>query len=67
MKMHSGRDERYVSQYFESQYPLVRGLGPAGQTANPLVRHRFWRWADPGCAFGTSGQPDNKGLPTNEG
>jgi prepilin-type N-terminal cleavage/methylation domain-containing protein/prepilin-type processing-associated H-X9-DG protein len=60
----AGRDERFVSQYFEGQYPVVRGQGPAG---GPNVRHRFWRWADPGSAFGTSGQPNNKGIPTNEG
>jgi len=63
----AGRDERFVSQFFEALYPVVRGQGPAGEAANPLVRHRFWRWADPGCAFGTSGQPNNKGIPTNEG
>jgi prepilin-type N-terminal cleavage/methylation domain-containing protein/prepilin-type processing-associated H-X9-DG protein len=60
----AGRDERFVSQYLEGLYPVVRGQGPAG---GPTARHRFWRWADPGCAFGTSGQPNNKGLPTNEG
>ena len=60
----AGRDERFVSQFFEGMYPVVRGLGPAG---GPLARHRFWRWADPGSAFGTSGQPNNKGVPTNEG
>jgi prepilin-type N-terminal cleavage/methylation domain-containing protein/prepilin-type processing-associated H-X9-DG protein len=59
-----GRDERFVSQYFEGMYPVVRGQGPAG---GPNARHRFWRWADPGSAFGTSGQPNNKGMPTNEG
>jgi prepilin-type N-terminal cleavage/methylation domain-containing protein/prepilin-type processing-associated H-X9-DG protein len=59
-----GRDERFVSQFFEGQYPVVRGQGPAG---GPTARHRYWRWADPGCAFGTSGQPNNKGFPTNEG
>jgi prepilin-type N-terminal cleavage/methylation domain-containing protein/prepilin-type processing-associated H-X9-DG protein len=60
----AGRDERFVSQFFEGLYPVVRGLGPAG---GPTARHRFWRWADPGSAFGTSGQPNNKGVPTNEG
>ncbi len=60
----AGRDERFVSQYLEGQYPVVRGAGPSGG-AN--ARHRYWRWADPGNAFGTSGQPNNKGLPTNEG
>jgi prepilin-type N-terminal cleavage/methylation domain-containing protein/prepilin-type processing-associated H-X9-DG protein len=59
-----GRDERFVSQFFEGLYPVVRGLGPAG---GPNARHRFWRWADPGSAFGTSGQPNNKGVPTSEG
>ena len=61
----AGRDERFVSQFFENLYPIVRGQGPAGVLNN--ARHRFWRWADPGSAFGTSGQPNNKGLPTNEG
>jgi prepilin-type N-terminal cleavage/methylation domain-containing protein/prepilin-type processing-associated H-X9-DG protein len=60
----AGRDERFVSQFFEGQYPVVRGAGPAG---GPNARHRYWRWADPGNAFGTSGRPNNKGLPTNEG
>jgi prepilin-type processing-associated H-X9-DG protein len=60
----AGRDERFVSQFFEGLYPVVRGQGPAG---GPTARHRFWRWADPGSAFGTSGQPNNKGIPTNEG
>jgi prepilin-type N-terminal cleavage/methylation domain-containing protein/prepilin-type processing-associated H-X9-DG protein len=60
----AGRDERFVSQFFEGQYPVVRGQGPAG---GPTARHRYWRWADPGNAFGTSGQPNNKGIPTNEG
>jgi prepilin-type N-terminal cleavage/methylation domain-containing protein/prepilin-type processing-associated H-X9-DG protein len=60
----AGRDERFVSQFFEGMYPIVRGQGPAG---GPTARHRYWRWADPGSAFGTSGQPNNKGMPTNEG
>jgi prepilin-type N-terminal cleavage/methylation domain-containing protein/prepilin-type processing-associated H-X9-DG protein len=56
-----GRDERYVSQYFEQYFlngvAYVRGNGPAG---GPSAPHRFWRWADPGISFGTSGQPNNK-------
>ena len=65
----AGRDERFVSQYTDGVaatvsygYPYTsRGAGvPPGQ-------HRFWRWADPGNAFGTSGQPNNPGKPTNEG
>jgi prepilin-type N-terminal cleavage/methylation domain-containing protein/prepilin-type processing-associated H-X9-DG protein len=61
----AGRDERYVSQFLESLYPVVRGQGAAGYANG--ARHRFWRWADPGSAFGTSGQPNNLGQPTNEG
>jgi prepilin-type N-terminal cleavage/methylation domain-containing protein/prepilin-type processing-associated H-X9-DG protein len=57
----AGRDERYVSQYLEQYFQngvaIVRGNGPAG---GPSAPHRFWRWADPGNAFGTSGQPNNK-------
>jgi prepilin-type N-terminal cleavage/methylation domain-containing protein/prepilin-type processing-associated H-X9-DG protein len=60
----AGRDERFVSQYLEGMYPILRGFGAAGY---PSARHRFWRWADPGNAFGVSGQPNNKGIPTNEG
>jgi prepilin-type N-terminal cleavage/methylation domain-containing protein/prepilin-type processing-associated H-X9-DG protein len=66
----AGRDERFVSQYFEQYFQgltgpaIIRGAGPAG---GPTARHRFWRWADPGNAFGTSGQPNNQGQPTNEG
>jgi len=56
----AGRDERFTSQYTEGQYPFVRGSGPAGGASAP---HRFWRWADPGNAFGTSGQPNNKYKP----
>ena len=61
----AGRDERFVSQFFEGQYPVVRGAGARG--VRRRARHRYWRWADPGYAFGTSGQPNNKGMPTNEG
>jgi prepilin-type N-terminal cleavage/methylation domain-containing protein/prepilin-type processing-associated H-X9-DG protein len=60
----AGRDEKFVSQFFEGQYPFARGSLPAGGVG---ARHRYWRWADPGSAFGTSGQPNNKGFPTNEG
>ncbi len=64
----AGRDARYVSQYTDGYsstvnygYPFpVRGSGvPAGP-------HRFWRWADPGIAFGVSGQPNNPARPMNE-
>ena len=57
----AGRDERFVSQYADGYAPgnsigypfATRGSGvPTGQ-------HRFWRWADPGNAFGISGQPNN--------
>jgi prepilin-type processing-associated H-X9-DG protein len=58
----AGRDERFVSQYADGNvsqtsigYPYpIRNLGVS--IAGP---HRFWRWADPGNAFGVSGQPNN--------
>jgi prepilin-type N-terminal cleavage/methylation domain-containing protein/prepilin-type processing-associated H-X9-DG protein len=56
----AGRDESFVSQYADGTYPFVRGLGV------PPGPHRFWRWADPGNAFGTSGQPNNKFRPMRE-
>ena len=65
----AGRDERFVSQYSEGLYAAFigqRGAGPA-PGGLPSVPHRYWRWANPGNAFGTSGQPNNKGLPTNSG
>ncbi len=64
----AGRDARFVSQYTDGNaatinygYPYpTRGAGvPAGQ-------HRFWRWADPGNAFGVSGQPNNTFRPMCE-
>ncbi len=65
----AGRDERFVSQFLEQYFvgvngpAITRGNGPAG---GPSARHRYWRWADPGNAFGTSGQPNNLGQPTYE-
>ncbi|WP_422928065.1 DUF1559 domain-containing protein [Singulisphaera sp. PoT] len=56
----AGRDETYCSQFSESLYPVVRGSGPAPGGGATNVAHRYWRWADPGNAFGTSGQPNNK-------
>ena len=61
----AGRDERFVSQYLRG--PCIPSSGGRGRRAARTARHRFWRWADPGLAFGTSGQPNNKGMPTNEG
>ncbi len=64
----AGRDSRFVSQYTDGYsttvpygYPFpIRGGGvPAGP-------HRFWRWADPGNAFGISGQPNNPARPMSE-
>ena len=55
----AGRDESYVSQFLDGYTP-VRGQGVQ---AGP---HRYWRWADPGNAFGTSGGPNNKGIPSHE-
>jgi prepilin-type N-terminal cleavage/methylation domain-containing protein/prepilin-type processing-associated H-X9-DG protein len=60
----AGRDDSYVSQYVDGGYgnPVFVGRGSV-----PPGQHRFWRWADPGNAFGTSGQPNNKYRPMNEG
>jgi prepilin-type N-terminal cleavage/methylation domain-containing protein/prepilin-type processing-associated H-X9-DG protein len=55
----AGRDESYVSQYVDGYLPVRGGGVPAGL-------HRYWRWADPGNGFGTSGQPNNKGIPSHE-
>jgi len=70
-----GRDERFVSQYYEAQYPFptFRGQGPAGSGPPGVwppggtsgAVHRFWRWADPGNAFGISGKPNNGGKSPN--
>ena len=68
----AGRDETFVSQYNDDSGTYVYGTG-FGQTGTvrgggaPAGFHRFWRWADPGNAFGTSGQPNNKFRPMNEG
>ncbi len=56
----AGRDESYISQYNETMYTTVRGAGV------PPTFHRYWRWADPGNAFGTSGSPNNKFRPSHE-
>ena len=66
------RDHRVRRPRRAVRQPVLRGPVSAssagrGPRAAPTARHRFWRWADPGYAFGTSGQPNNKGLPTNEG
>ncbi len=63
----AGRDESFVSQYADNTYVNSAGvIVVRGQGASP-GQHRFWRWADPGNAFGTSGQPNNKGIPSSEG
>ena len=61
----AGRDARFVSQYVDGysstdqlRLPLP---GPGGGV--PAGQHRFWRWADPGNAFGVSGQPNNPARP----
>ncbi len=65
----AGRDDRFVSQYTDGNASTVAyGYPYASRGAGvPPGLHRFWRWADPGNAFGTSGQPNNPGRPTNEG
>ena len=60
----AGRDERYLSQYADgnaSQTPNTIGYPypVRGQGVSVVGPHRFWRWADPGNAFGVSGQPNN--------
>ena len=60
------RPRRAVRQPVSSR-ACIRSSAGRGPPGGPTARHRFWRWADPGYAFGTSGQPNNKGLPTNEG
>jgi prepilin-type N-terminal cleavage/methylation domain-containing protein/prepilin-type processing-associated H-X9-DG protein len=65
----AGRDDRFVSQYVDGNSSTVSygyPYPPRGGGVPPGL-HRFWRWADPGNAFGTSGQPNNPGKPTNEG
>jgi len=65
----AGRDDRFVSQYTDGNSSTV-SYGypyPSRGAGVPPGLHRFWRWADPGNAFGTSGQPNNTGKPTNEG
>jgi prepilin-type N-terminal cleavage/methylation domain-containing protein/prepilin-type processing-associated H-X9-DG protein len=39
-----------------------RGLGPWSQTSP----RRYWRWAEPDSAYGVSGTPDNKYIPSHE-
>lgn len=59
----AGRDERYVSQYAEGYAASTSNVGypfaVRGQGVSTVGPHRFWRWADPGNAFGVSGQPNN--------
>jgi prepilin-type processing-associated H-X9-DG protein len=65
----AGRDDRFVSQYIDGNVSTVSYGYPYPSRGGgvPPGLHRFWRWADPGNAFGTSGQPNNPGKPTNEG
>ena len=60
----AGRDERYISQYTDGSAPVVAYGYPGVVRGNgvPAGPHRFWRWADPGNAFGVSGQPNNPAL-----
>jgi prepilin-type N-terminal cleavage/methylation domain-containing protein/prepilin-type processing-associated H-X9-DG protein len=58
----AGRDERFLSQYadgYVSQNPIGYPYPVRGQGVSTAGPHRFWRWADPGNAFGVSGQPNN--------
>jgi prepilin-type N-terminal cleavage/methylation domain-containing protein len=60
----SDRDSRYVSPYDETygttagNRVLAPGTVAAGATI-PVGTRRYWRWAEPDCAFGVSGQVNN--------
>jgi prepilin-type N-terminal cleavage/methylation domain-containing protein/prepilin-type processing-associated H-X9-DG protein len=57
----AGRDARYVSQFadgYAASTPIGYPFASRGSGVPPGP-HRFWRWADPGNAFGVSGQPNN--------
>ena len=60
----AGRDERFVSQYLRGPVPCRPRSGAGGRADGAAPVLEVGR---PGLAFGTSGQPNNKGLPTNEG
>ena len=58
----AGRDERFVSQFvdgYASDTPIGYPFPKRGQGVSTAGPHRFWRWGDPGNAFGVSGQPNN--------
>ncbi len=65
----AGRDARFVSQFADG---YAAGTGTVGYPFAPRGAgvppgpHRFWRWADPGNAFGISGQPNNPYRPMCE-
>ena len=64
----AGRDPRFVSQYADGYSANTGGVGYPFATRGagvPTGPHRFWRWADPGNAFGISGQPNNP-APVNQ-
>jgi prepilin-type N-terminal cleavage/methylation domain-containing protein/prepilin-type processing-associated H-X9-DG protein len=59
----AGRDPYFVSPYTESY------VGPNQTNATrpvPPGSRRFHRWAEPDCAFGVSGRPNNRYHPDRE-
>jgi prepilin-type N-terminal cleavage/methylation domain-containing protein/prepilin-type processing-associated H-X9-DG protein len=63
----AGRDSTFVSQYAENYYggnltAPVRNVPGFGAGAG----RRFWRWAEPHCSLGVSGQINNPSRPAHE-
>jgi prepilin-type N-terminal cleavage/methylation domain-containing protein/prepilin-type processing-associated H-X9-DG protein len=63
----AGRDATFVSQYAENYYggtltaPIRNVPGFAAGAGR-----RFWRWAEPHCSLGVSGQINNPSQPAHE-
>ena len=59
------RSRRAIRQPVHRRQPADRDLRlplRVPRARSPAGQHRFWRWADPGNAFGISGQPNNGGA-----
>ncbi len=66
----AGRDARFVSPYTQGYIVPAGAAAPSPPPYNNPVNigsyRRYWRWAEPDCGFGVSGQPNNKYRPMNE-
>ena len=61
----AGRDCTFYTPYREGHYDGA-GPGPTRTVPGfPSAGRRFWRWAEPDCAFGVSGQVNNSFRPMN--